>query len=65
MLENCLNDATVLHRQDWGGTFWLFRSYRRKKICDMATEALKQIGTPGALRAIEKWHSSQMDNGVA
>jgi hypothetical protein len=58
-LEACLDDDTVLHRQDWGGTFWLFRTYRERKICEMALESLKNIGTPEALNVIEKWQSSQ------
>jgi len=59
ILETCLEDSTILNRQDWGGTFWLFRTYRQRKICEMALEALKQIGTPDALNIVEKWQSSQ------
>ena len=55
ILEACLEDATILHRQDMGGTFWLFRTYRHKRICDIAFEALQQIGTPEALNIIMKW----------
>lgn len=55
ILESCLDDATILHRQDMGGTFWLFRTYRDKRICDMAFEALQQIGTPDALNIIQNW----------
>lgn len=55
ILELCMQDSTLLHRQDMGGTFWLFRTYRRRRICDLAFEALQQIGTPEALDIIQKW----------
>lgn len=55
ILEICLTDSTLLRRQDMGGTFWLFRTYRQKRICDLAFEALQQIGTPEALTIIQKW----------
>jgi HEAT repeat protein len=55
ILESCLKDSTRLHRQDMGGTFWLFRTYREKRICDLAFEALQRIGTPEALAIIQKW----------
>jgi len=55
ILEICLKDGTLLHRQDMGGTFWLFRTYRRRRICDLAFEALQQIGTSEALDIIQKW----------
>ena len=55
VLKSCLNDLTVLHRQDMGGTFWIFRTYRGKRVCDFAFEALQQIGTPEALNIIMKW----------
>jgi HEAT repeat protein len=64
VLEVCLNDATVLNRQDWGGTFWLFRTYRQRKVCDMAFEALQEIGTPNALMAIERWQASQSNSNL-
>jgi len=57
VLESCLNDFTVLHRQDMGGTFWIFRTYRKKKVCDFAFKSLEQIGTPEALNIIMKWQS--------
>lgn len=64
ILEACLDDATVLHRQDMGGTFWLFRTYREKRVCDIALESLQRIGTPEALNIVEKRQSSQANKGT-
>lgn len=64
ILETCLEDVTVLHRQDMGGTFWLFRTYRERKICEIALESLQQVGTPKALNIIEKWQSSQANKNT-
>jgi len=60
ILEICLEDKMALDRHDYGGTFWLFRTYRGKKVCDIALEALQQIGTPNALNTVEKWQLSQL-----
>jgi HEAT repeat protein len=62
VLKACLDDTTILNRHDHGGTLWLFRSYRGRKISEMALEALQEIGTMDALKVIEEWRSSHANN---
>jgi HEAT repeat protein len=62
VLKACLDDVTILNRNDHGGTLWLFRSYRGRTISEMALAALQEIGTPDALKVIEEWRSSQAHN---
>jgi len=50
-LENALSDNAITRTTDGGN----------KRVCDVATEALENIGTPEALKVIENW--KRKDNG--
>ena len=64
VLETCLENSLVLHRQDHGGTLWLFRTYRGKKISEMALKALQQMNSLEAANIVEEWRKSQMNKST-
>jgi len=47
-----LGDDTVLNRQDYAGTLFLFQTYRGKRVASMAIDALLRIGTEEAQEAV-------------